>query len=386
MNTGSSKQKTLFSCPHSDACPGCRVETVEPSAVTELRHFFLPWNLSVSYQKGPETGWRSRAKLAVRRKKQGCTIGLFQEGTHDVIDISRCQMHTQALNQALDILLQKLVMEKNTHFYDEKTHTGVLRYLLLSEETHSGKVSVVFVLNLTEVSQETLYWITLSKTLIQNKPNLFHSFWINFQTDASNTIVGKQCQHVAGALWQWELIRNVWMPFHPLHFRQANLPMFTALLEDLEKNIPNQTHIVDLFGGMGAIGLSLCHKAQHVECVEIDPTAESSFNEAQKRLSPSLQSHISFHCLSCNSQAIETILRDAETVLVDPPRKGLSLSLINALSQSPASTLAYISCCAETLLKNLHILIEKGWKPAFVKTYQFFPKTDHIESLVVLRK
>ena len=176
------------------------------------------------------------------------------------------------------------------------------------------------------------------------------------------------------------------MPFHPLHFRQANLPLFSRLLEDLEKNIPHETHIVDLFGGMGAIGLSLCHKAKKVDCVEIDPSAESSFHEAKKRLPHSLQSLVSFHCLSCNASEIETLLQQAETLIVDPPRKGLSHTLMNHISKSPASTLAYISCCVDTLLHNLPVLIAQGWKPVFAKAYQFFPRTNHIETLVVLRR
>lgn len=375
-----------FSCPHTGRCPGCALEQKEPLAVGELRRFFSPWNLSVSYERGPETEWRSRAKLAARADATGKSIGLFRVASHEIVDISYCHMHTPALNRALHVLRQHLCQEQGIHFYHEATHTGDLRYILFSEETFSSKVSVVFVLNCEEKSEQTKRWIELSKALMKLYPLFFHSFWLNFQSAVTNTICGKTSYHVIGEIYQWERMKEVWLPFHPLHFRQANIPLFFQLLEDLEKNIPPHTHILDLFGGMGAIGLSLCHKASKVECVEIDPSAQKSFEEARKRLPSSLQQLISFHCLSCNAEEIAFLLQDAETILVDPPRKGLSLSLLESLSTSPATTLAYISCCMETLLRNLSTLLEKGWIPLFAKTYQFFPRTEHIESLVVLRR
>lgn len=373
-----------FSCPHASICPGCASEYKEPSAVGELRRFFSPWNLSVPYATGSETGWRSRAKLASRADATGGSIGLFRAASHEMVDISYCHMHTPALNRALHVLRQHLCQEKGIRFYHEATHAGELRYILFSEETSSSKVSVVFVLNLDEKAEQTKRWIELSKALVKQYPLLFHSFWLNFQSEATNTICGKTSCHVIGEVYQWERLKEVWLPFHPLHFRQANIPLFFLLLEDLEKNIPFHTHILDLFGGMGAIGLSLCHKASKVECVEIDPSAHKSFEEAKKRLPASLQPRVSFHCLSCNAEEMAFLLQDAETILVDPPRKGLSPSLIEHMTTSPATTLAYISCCTETLLQNLSILLEKGWIPLFAKAYQFFPRTEHIESLVVL--
>lgn len=386
MKSAIKRNSLSFPCPHADRCPGCTWEQKHPSAVDELRRFFLPWNLSVPYVEGPEIGWRSRAKLASRANATGGSIGLFRAGSHEIVDISHCHMHTPALNRALEVCRRHLCKEKRVSLYNEATHTGDLRYILFSEETHSSKVSVVFVLNLGEESDTTKRWIGLSTTLMKEYPSLFHSFWLNFQQEATNTICGKASRHVIGEIYQWERIKEVWLPFHPLHFRQANMPLFSLLLEDLEKTLPAHTHIIDLFGGMGAIGLSLCHKARKVECVEIDASAQKSFEEARQRLPLSLQQIISFHCLSCNAEEIAAILHNAETVLVDPPRKGLSHALIERLSKSPATTLAYISCCAETLLQNVTILLEKGWIPVFAKAYQFFPRTEHIESLVVLQR
>lgn len=375
-----------FSCPHATLCPGCIKQKNTPSAVEDLRLFFASWNISVPYTEGELTAWRSRAKLAVRKNKTGWAVGLFQEGSHEIVDISQCRMHTPALNQALAACKDQLKEMSDKSFYNEATHTGALRYLLLSEETLSSKVSVVFVLNLSEKSEETKLWLKISKALMKNNPTLFHSFWLNFQSEATNTISGKAYTLVEGDTWQWEQIGELQLPFHPLHFRQVNLPLFSLLLKDLEKNIPPLTHIIDLYGGMGAIGFSLSHKAKSVECVEIDPAAQSSFEEAKKKLPFPLQKRMSFHCLSCNDGEIESILRKAETIIVDPPRKGLSVPLMNQISKSHASTLAYISCCSETLLKNLSLLVSKGWQPFFAKAYQFFPMTEHIESLVILKK
>lgn len=384
MNKMSNKSQ-WWHCPHFKDCPGCQ-SFAPPQAVDDVRCFFEPWKLQIRYIQGAETCWRSRAKLAVRASHAEYVIGLFEEGSHKVIDMKECAMHTPAINRALEVVRKALSSTKFLSFYRESSHTGALRYILFSEETLSSKVSVVFVLNLSSDSPEVDRWKSFCLSLWHRHPTLFHGCWLNFHTLVSNTIASSNNLHVAGAVWQWERVGDVLLPFHPLHFRQINLPLFVQLLSDVERYIPANTSILDLFGGMGAIGFFLSQKASRIDCVEIEASAQVSFEEARKRLPWPISQLVFFHHVSCNAKEIDALLKQAQTIIVDPPRKGLSPSLIAALEHSSASTLVYISCCAKTLLLNMDQFLQGVWEPIFVRTYQFFPGTEHLECAVVLKR
>jgi 23S rRNA (uracil1939-C5)-methyltransferase len=338
-------------------------------------------------RKGSATKWRTRAKLCVRSSPQNThSIGLFEKDTHTAMDIPHCQVHHPRINTAVQKIRKKL-HEENLSAYNEGSHQGDLRYLQFIIETKSNTVQVSFVLNLDEENTAKFArWKLICNNLITEEPEFWHSTWINLQPKRTNTIFGSTWLHINGKKYIWERLAGLEIPFGPSHFGQANLMMFEELITDLKGWIPINLNIAELYGGIGIIGLSLARDAKSVIITEIEPTSISYFNNACDHLPSHIQQKIEYK--TCSAEKSIDLLKEAEVVVVDPPRKGVEDKLLNSLLKLPRLRyLAYISCQWSSLERDMQKIIqESGWALDRVQAYLFFPGTNHIETLAIFKK
>ena len=367
-------------CPHAICCSGCLL-TEERPLIERAASFFSGLGIGGYFlQTGCPTGWRTRAKLAVRRQRGKLECGLFRRGSHEVFSIPHCVVHHPKINEALPDLFSL-----SPHLaYDELSGEGQLRYVQLMVERHSGRVQLTLVLHLPNLeSSQVRDWEDWARSLYAQNPLRWHSFWINLQPKSTNTIFGPQWKHICGEPLIWEQICGQQIPLLPSHFSQANLGMFERLLGDLLHRLPEGQRIVDLYGGMGVIGCVVAPKCRSVTVVERDASAQEPFLEAKKRLPAGVDIQ---HIVGDVGGTLD-VLNDVTTVIVDPPRKGLPLSVVQALGEKEQiQTLFYISCHFHTLEQDAQLLLEKGFSISFARSYLFFPGTDQIETLVCFEK
>ncbi|KAK2992878.1 hypothetical protein RJ640_028120 [Escallonia rubra] len=358
-------------CSHFQSCSGCTHEynLHHPVIVDEAATFFK--NLGVSGFKFDTCrlwGWRCRAKLAIRGSSRDPLIGLYREGTHDVIDIPDCKAHHPNINAAVELLRQGIV-ELNVEPYDEDQGTGELRYVQMAVTTYNtslpaaerysrGKVQVALVWNsrsenspssdklnaLAKVSQSYL-WRNGGPT---RKVQLIHSVWANFQTSTNNIIFGNRWRHLLGERDFWEHVGGIDVSLTPSSFGQANTRAFDSLLRKLHKYVPLGSSVADLYAGAGVIGLSLAStrkcrqervpralKFKSVKCIEINKESKLSFEKTAERLPHSVDSSISWHQADTSIDPISWFW-GSDVIVVDPPRKGLDPNLVDALCKISA--------------------------------------------------
>ncbi|KAK3033473.1 hypothetical protein RJ639_033077 [Escallonia herrerae] len=362
-------------CFHFQSCSGCTHEynLHHPVIVDEAATFFK--NLGVSDFKFDTCrlwGWRCRAKLAIRGSSRDPLIGLYREGTHDVIDIPDCKAHHPNINAAVELLRQGIV-ELNVEPYDEDQGTGELRYVQMAVTTYNtslpaaeryskGKVQVALVWNsrsenspsfdklnaLAKVSQSYL-WRNGGPT---RKVQLIHSVWANFQTSTNNIIFGNRWRHLLGERDFWEHVGGIDVSLTPSSFGQANTRAFDSLLRKLHKHVPLGSSVADLYAGAGVIGLSLastrkCRQERvpksseiqvrilSVKCIEINKESKLSFEKTAERLPHSVDSSISWHQADTSIDPISWFW-GSDVIVVDPPRKGLDPNLVDALCKISA--------------------------------------------------
>lgn len=331
-------------------------------------------------ETGCPTGWRTRAKLAVRRQRGKLECGLFRRDSHEVFSIPHCVVHHPKINEALPALF---ALPPNLA-YDELTGEGQLRYVQLMVERHSGRVQLSLVLHLPSFDDSKVSdWEAWAQNLYAQDPGRWHSFWINLQPKSTNTIFGPQWKHICGEPLIWEQICGQQIPLLPSHFSQANLGMFERLLDDLLHLLPEGQRVVDLYGGMGVIGCVVAPKCQSVTVVERDASSQGPFLEAKKRLPEEVDIK---HIVGDVGETLD-VLDGATTVIVDPPRKGLPQSVVQILSEKKRiEHLFYISCQFLTLERDAQMLMKEGFSISFARSYLFFPGTDHIETLVCFQR
>ena len=163
-------------------------------------------------------------------------------------------------------------------------------------------------------------------------------------------------------------------------FFQVNPPAFNQFLKILKEQKITGERLLDLYAGVGVIGLSLAGDFKEVKCVEIDLKAEK-----QIRQNAELNQLKNITALSQAAEHFnpEAWLKNTDTVVVDPPRAGLHPKVVKKLLEIKPKTLIYLSCNPATQARDFALLKEvyrvKHWQ-----LFDFYPQTPHVESLLIL--
>lgn len=293
-----------------------------------------------------------KAKLAIRSCPDSkVAIGLFKKDTHEVLPIPNCQVHHPSINEAVS-LLKKEMIELNVVPYSESSLNGSLRYAQFFVERATGRVQ----LSLVSTKEED----PLCKAL--KKYDLWHSVWQNIHPHRSNVIFGAKWMHIWGEPFIWQRLGENVYPFHPAAFSQVHLPLFEKMLAKLGTWVNKSDHVIELYAGIGVIGLSLPVKS--ITLVENNPYAYLSFQQ--------LKTKAIYHCID----AKEADLSGYDLTIVDPPRKGLESEILEKIS---SSRLIYVSCQFSTFRRDAEKLITLGWNLEEAAGYLLFPGTNQVE-------
>jgi len=388
---------------------------------------------------GPIHGWRTLSKLAVRGTKQSggkiapnqC-IGLFEPRSHEVVPCFDSPVHHSSINNVAKLVEAAFVL-KGVTGYREDTDCGLVRYLLFSVETSSGKVQLTIVLNKLvpvaetqkgeggkrkvkdeeeeEVMRSVVEWLTSKKRKEQ-----FHSIWLHYHpaTRHDNSITGRlenswrcvfgddmlrECMSTILILNEadnpeLQPVCSKLMPqlcFPPNVFRQANLQGFAKIIASIRSFIPRKCRCIELYGGVGTIGLNLLDLVKKLQCSDENPYNVHCFDRAVNDLvATSGKAKYRKRATYLNSSAKERALSGDfelfDLLLVDPPRKGLDVEVIDALLATHSLTrLVYVSCGFKAFVNDCQRIIGSGsgWSLVFAEGHVLFPGADHIETLAV---
>ena len=169
-------------------------------------------------------------------------------------------------------------------------------------------------------------------------------------------------------------------------FFQVNLPVYEQALTDMaawirtasvESN--NAPSTVDMYSGVGTIGLTI--GGEHVTLVEIN---EHAVQEMQRNIHALGREHNAKAILAASEQALDYINPD-NLIIVDPPRAGLHTDVVDRLLEQLPPRIVYLSCNPVTQARDVALLSE-NYRIVHHQGYNFFPRTPHIENLVVLDK
>ena len=137
-----------------------------------------------------------------------------------------------------------------------------------------------------------------------------------------------------------------------------------------------------MYCGVGTISIYVSKYVKKVVGVEV---SKSSIKDATVNKELNSCQNVEF-IRGKSEDKIQSIIKDykAETVIVDPPRKGLEKSLIEVISKSQVEKVIYVSCNPTTLVRDLKLFTENGFEVVEVEGYDMFPNTVHVETVVLM--
>ena len=163
--------------------------------------------------------------------------------------------------------------------------------------------------------------------------------------------------------------------YSPNGFFQINLPVYEKVLQTIQPLITTDK-VLDLYAGVGSIGLSVAHN-KDLTLVEVNGAA---YAEMQNNAAGT-----NAKCVLAKSEDVTEYITPDCTVILDPPRAGCDVKLLDKLTEIQPATIIYLSCNPITQARDIAILQNK-YQIELLQPYNFFPRTPHIENLAILHK
>eukprot|EP00542_Grammatophora_oceanica_P021395 CAMPEP_0194041220 /NCGR_PEP_ID=MMETSP0009_2-20130614/13115_1 /TAXON_ID=210454 /ORGANISM="Grammatophora oceanica, Strain CCMP 410" /LENGTH=455 /DNA_ID=CAMNT_0038684621 /DNA_START=41 /DNA_END=1405 /DNA_ORIENTATION=+ len=393
----------------NDVDPSCKFlkNPMGAPVVQQAKAFFNRVLLERKFpvHMGATNGWRTVAKLAVRPDPDTnqVSIGLFAPGSHRLIPVPNCKAHHPSINIAVGTLL-RLCRELGVMPFDDETGSGHLRHVAINVERDTGKAQITLVWNSEpypdnengEEGKQSLDLLT--KAIVakgqsrkrrrgkahqaeKGTPFLLHSLWVHFNSSwkHDNAIfshtAGPNCwKLVSGERYireQLKLDNDLPNPpmlcFPPNVFRQANLDQFTGIVRAIRRRVKTftklqtnkQINCLELYGGVGTIGLNVADLVSSLTSSDENPYNKECFDLSAASHIRGKASYVSKNATSMvNSGA----LKNADVVIVDPPRKGLEPEVVQALAgEHRPKLLVYVSCGFRAFQRDCESLSSSRW-------------------------
>ncbi len=321
-------------------------------------------------------GYRNKLSLPVAGKLGNVKIGMYQKGSHFVVDMDDCLLGGK-WSQKLTQIFRNYLNQHNIPPYNEKTFTGVVRHLVARYVDEQLLVTVVS-------NGEFKFDL---HPLIAELQKAFPKFglFVNINTYKNNVILGKTTQHVYGIGQIVGEHFGVKFCLQPDSFFQVNNGVKDAIYQKAKDllNVANTDVLIDCFSGIGILTNALASSNYQTYALEIVPSAVEGANQ-MKALNNS--PNVTNICGDVNVELPKLTAEHAGktiTMVVDPPRKGLGENICNTILQADVDNIVYISCDSATLARDLAMLSAK-YNVSYVEPYDMFPNTDQVETMVCL--
>jgi 23S rRNA (uracil1939-C5)-methyltransferase len=380
-----SPARRATACAGFGACGGCVLQHLDVAAQLEWKAARLGRALAaqaalagVSVSRGVASpralGYRNRVKLVCARQDGAVVLGAFAPRSHDVVDLAGCRVSEPPLEEAADVL-RRLLSTAGVAPYDERTFTGDLRHVVL-RANHAGEVLAILV-----VARAAAPGVeALARALRAAHPNVA-GVVENVNRTRGNVIYGDEECVLEGQGALEDHVGDVRLRLSPRAFFQANRDVAALAYATIAREVaarPSE-RVVDAYGGVGGIALTLARAAGEVIGIE-----EHAAATADARASAALNGAANARFVTGDvAERLREIDR-ADVVVLNPPRKGCSPAALAEVARLRPRAVAYLSCDPDTLARDLAALVERGHRVRSVTPFDMMPHTPHVEALALL--
>lgn len=378
-------------CPYFPRCGGCALRHMDYEQELALKQAHVQSCLT---RIGGQTisalpitgaaqtdGYRNKVQFPVQ-EQDGCPVaGFFSGKTHRVIPVRPCRIQPDCADAIRGAVLAWME-QYHIRAYDEQTHTGYIRHIYIRFGAESGQILVCIIANCAQLPKKK----QLVAALLAAEPGIT-TIVFSPNTKKGNTVLGTEFHPLYGDGTITDTLCGLQFRLSAPAFYQVNHAQAERLYEkavQLAGLTGNET-VLDLYCGTGTITLCLARHAKKAIGVEIVPQAieDAKFNAAQNGME-----NAEFFCMDAGQAA--KMLADRRTrpdvIVVDPPRKGVSADVIEAISAMAPQRVVYVSCDPATLARDLKLLTAAGYTLQTAEAFDLFPRCAHVETVVLLSK
>lgn len=326
-------------------------------------------------------GYRNKVQFPVQCHSGKPVAGFYKAGTHTVIPITDCKIQPETA-ETIRLAVLSWMEQEHAPAYDERTHTGVVRHIYLRCGVKTGQTLVCLIANCAELPKKK----SLVQAIRAAKPDVT-GIVVNYNTKKGNVILGDHFETLYGDGYLEDTLLGLTFRLSPAAFYQVNHDQAERLYEKAIEyaNFTGCETALDLYCGSGTITLCLAKHVKTVYGVEIVPAAIQDAKENARRNSIT---NAEFFCADAGQAAIKFAADGIkpDVIVVDPPRKGVSEDVIEAMASMAPSRIVYVSCDPATLARDIARLREKGYEAKKAHCFDLFPRCAHVETVALLER
>ena len=378
-------------CPYFPRCGGCALRHMDYEQELALKQAHVQSCLT---RIGGQTisalpitgaaqtdGYRNKVQFPVQEQDGRPVAGFFSGKTHRVIPVRHCRIQPDCADAISGAVLSWMA-QFHIRGYDEQTPSRYIRHIYIRFGAESGQILVCIVANCAQLPKKK----QLVAALLSAEPGIT-TIVFSPNTKKGNTVLGTEFHPLYGDGTITDTLCGLQFRLSAPAFYQVNHAQAERLYEkavQLAGLTGNET-VLDLYCGTGTITLCLARHAKKAIGVEIVPQAieDAKFNAAQNGME-----NAEFFCMDAGQAA--KMLADRRTrpdvIVVDPPRKGVSADVIEAISAMAPQRMVYVSCDPATLARDLKLLTAAGYTLQPAEAFDLFPRCAHVETVVLLSR
>ena len=379
-------------CGTGESCGGCIYRHVTYKHELELKqnyvkNAFCKVGLSdVTVEPVRSTGvcagYRNKAQYPVGKMGGRVVAGFYATKSHTILPAEGCLLQPPVFSEIVRTVCDFCTAE-GVSVYDEQSGHGLLRHIYLRHGQNTGEIMVCLVINGDAFPKAD----ALIAKLTADFPAIA-SILLNHNKKNTNVVLGERYTTLYGRAYIEDVLCGKHFRIAPDAFYQVNhdgAELLYGIAAERAGLVGDET-LLDLYCGIGTIGMSMADRVGKLIGVEIVPAAVEC---AKSNATLNGLENTDFRCADAGDPA--TLLAclgntTPDVVILDPPRKGSTNELIDALAARGIDRVVYISCDADTLARDCVRFREDGYEIGTVTPVDMFPRTGHVESVVCLTR
>ena len=380
-------------CPVSDKCGGCQWQhcdyqaqlgfkkQIVTDALTRLGGLADPPVADVIGMEFPQP-YRNKAIFPVVpiSPEGSFAIGMYAPRSHRIIPIEVCAIQHPAHEQVIKVV-GDFMSRHRISAYDETTHSGIMRYVLIRTSKATGEIMVALIINADHLPKENKLAAALTDIGAT-------TVLINSHKAKGNAVMGRDFRVIAGDGTIREQIGPVWYQLSAPSFFQVN-PVQTAVLYNMAvamAGLTGEEIVMDAHVGVGGVALLAASRAKQVIGVDI---VQEAIDDANKNAAINRITNARF-IRGAAEEVIPDMLQSGaaspDVIFLDPPRKGCDNALLDAIIAAGIKTIVYISCDPATLARDIKRLTQGGYRLTAATPVDMFPMTGKVEVVTSLHR
>ena len=385
-----SPQRVEPPCPVFWDCGGCQMQhlSYEGQLIQKQKQVRdvidriakLP-NVPVHPVKGMDNPWRYRNKSQIPFGEQNGRIvsGFYKSRTHHIVNTDVCIIQSEEADLLMATLKREMLI-LGVDAYNERTHKGMLRHLIVRKGKATGEIMVVLVTAKRKFPEREAV-VEMIKRVVPEVTSIMH----NVNSEKTNVIFGNETSCLYGKSFIIDSIGDIDFEISARSFYQVNPEQTEVLYKQAldYAQLSGGEMVIDAYCGIGTISLFLAKQAKEVYGVEIVPQA---IEDAKRNAELNGLDNAHFE-----AGAAEDVIpnwyeqgKRFDVLVVDPPRKGCDEKLLQTILTYKPKRVVYVSCNPGTLARDLRILEDGGYKTQEIQPVDMFPQSSHVECVAWL--